>query len=205
MTTPAFSTAGPLMPAEPPNRRTSDTRQRGVDEQSATELAARTWADSVLADSGTSPILPAAGPSTLPVAESVGPSLQDALYSPTIDLRDIGRETWLLGGVQSWEGQILEIEDGIFTAELTSREADSGSERLRAEFRVDALDTSDRASLAVGDLFYVTSMRVRDRGVLRTKYSLQLRRAGKWTDSDIEAIRSRVRQRLEALGDDSPQ
>ncbi len=203
MTTPSTAFNNQPVPQTPSSTRAiSSIDQRRLAEESAAVQAARNLTGPMAGESGTSPTAPDEAPSTLPLPATIQPSLEDAIRAPLVDPKSIGRETSLLGGVQTWEGQILEIDDGIFSAELVALDRASPSEKLSADFRVDALDAADRAIVAVGDLFYVTSLRVRDRGLLRTKYTIQLRRGGKWTAADIDQIRSRVRQRLEALGDD---
>lgn len=129
---------------------------------------------------------------------SVEPSLQDVLSTPFIDVRMVGIESWPITGLQMWEGRVVDVADEYFTAELTSMSDDATTGPLRADFRNDSLELADR-SVAVGDLFYMTSRKVRTRGRLGTSYSLQVRRSGNWTEADVAEIRDRTRARLEML------
>lgn len=148
----------------------------------------------------TSSAEPLAANSTTAGSEKVEPSMNDAIGAPFIDVRTLGVETWPLGGIRSWQGTIVEVDRDIFTAELISLDSDAETSKLRADFRMDALDTDDRVPVA-GDLFYLIAQQVRIRDRLRTVYSLQLRRSGSWTKADVEDIRARVRQRLTTLSE----
>jgi hypothetical protein len=202
MTTPS-ATSSPTQPNIPSTSSTQPiptSEGLKLAEQSFSE-GSSDQAAPLLPTSTGSAVARTAEESTLPVPETVRPSMRDVLATPFVDMRTLGVETWPLGGLRRWEGEIVDIDGGIFTAELTSLDLESDAPKLRADFRMDVIEAPDH-TVAVGDLFYLTSQKVRARGILRTAYTLQLRRAGKWTAADIEDIHERAQQRLEALGED---
>jgi len=138
--------------------------------------------------------------SSTPAAESPqGPVIEEALKAPFVDVDAIGIQTWPIRGMQKWEGRILEVDQDIFTAELTSLDTDDKT-TIITEFRTKVLEAGD-GGLYPGDLFYMTARPVRIRGLLTTSYSLQIRRPGNWTPKDIDDIKERTRNRLEMLKD----
>jgi hypothetical protein len=120
------------------------------------------------------------------------------MTSSVIDPRSVGFETWPITGLQTWEGAVVEVSAATFTADIVSVGDDAEKAPLRAEFSIDALDTDDR-DVGVGDLFYLTARKVRTRGRLRTAYSIQLRRTGKWTAADIADIEAKRRAIFDML------
>lgn len=93
-------------------------------------------------------------------------------------------------GFHKWEGRIVEIADGAFTAELVPLEI-GGGRALYGDFELELLGSEE---VDVGDLIYVTSRMVQVRpGVPPTKtLSVRLRRVGNWTPEQVEAVNQRA-------------
>jgi len=128
--------------------------------------------------------------------------MQDALSTAFIDARTLGIETWPILGLQTWEGKVVEVDGDFIAAELTPMNGKGARTILRTDFRTDSLDLGDHV-LVAGDLFYMTSRKVRVRGRLSTSYSLQIRRPGNWTEADLAEIRARTQARIEMLNENA--
>lgn len=93
-------------------------------------------------------------------------------------------------GLQKWQGRIVDVRDGLFTAELTSLDSIDGATTFYADFELALLDD---AAVEAGDVVYVTA-RIVDtgrRGNPSKTVSVRLRRLGKWTEEDITSIQAR--------------
>jgi hypothetical protein len=124
---------------------------------------------------------------TLPSARPAEPSVDEIMRNPLIDPRSIGVETWPINGLRTWEGLVIEISGRTFSADITPLSEKGGGTPLRTDFSIDALDGEDK-NVAAGDLFYLIARRVRVHHRLTTSYSLQLRRTGRWTATDLAEI-----------------
>lgn len=106
---------------------------------------------------------------------------------------DLGSVT----GLDKWEGKILEIDGDTFTAELYS----IGSEGMpiTADFDLELLG-SDAANVVPGDVFYLLVRTVKGPGrrPARTE-SLRLRRLGRITPEEIQAVYARADALMEHL------
>ncbi len=102
-----------------------------------------------------------------------------------------------IAGMQKWEGRVLEVLEGVITAELSPLDHEGGT--LLADFDADLL-TPDDEVVQAGDIVYLTVRTVSERGAYKTKTSaLRLRRIGKWSEEELTVARNRARQRLESF------
>lgn len=93
-------------------------------------------------------------------------------------------------GMQKWDGRVLDVDDGVFSAELTPHEPDG--QPVAADFSLDLL--LPETDVQPGDLIYVTARTVVDRPGFppsRT-VSVRLRRLGNWTVEDALDVRRRA-------------
>lgn len=102
-------------------------------------------------------------------------------------------ESWPILGMQKWEGRVVDVADGILTAELTA----VGHEGpvLLADFDVELLEPED--AVQPGDIVYLTVRTVPDGSRRKTMTSvLRLRRLGRWTDEELETAKATARKKL---------
>jgi hypothetical protein len=100
--------------------------------------------------------------------------------------------------MRKWEGRVLQVEDGIFSAELLPLREGSGP-AVVADFDLELL-SPDADSVQPGDTFYLTVRTVGDSVGLKTRTStLRLKRLGSWSAEDIDRVRERARKRLAAV------
>lgn len=129
--------------------------------------------------------------SSIPVADS-GIAAATARAVAGVDLRSRAPEMppFKVHGMEKWDGRILDIEDGIFTAELEPSEA--GKPRIVAEFSLVLL--APETDVQPGDMIYATARTVIDRpGFPPTQtVNVRLRRGGNWTADESAAIRERA-------------
>lgn len=93
-------------------------------------------------------------------------------------------------GLQKWEGEIVHVGEGVFTADLSS--LDRPGQSLEADFPLDLLPESERHEVVVGRLFYLTVRTVDGvRGGRTHTSSIKLRRLGVWTTALLEEAKSR--------------
>jgi hypothetical protein len=105
-------------------------------------------------------------------------------------------------GMDKWEGKILEVEGDIFTAELYP--IDREGTPITADFDLELLG-SDAATIAPGDVFYLSVRTVKSYGMrpARTE-NLRLRRLGRITTEEVQAAYAKadtLMERLEQLFD----
>lgn len=90
-----------------------------------------------------------------------------------------------VAGLHTWTGRVVDIDDDLFTAELTPGHQTPGS-KVFADFERDLVVT-EREELRIGDVVYVTVRRVRTpHGLTNETSSVRLRRIGKWSSADVE-------------------
>lgn len=90
-----------------------------------------------------------------------------------------------MAGPHTWTGRVVDIDDDLFTAELTPGYQTPGSKVL-ADFQRDLVVT-EREELRIGDVIYVTVRRVRTpHGLMNETSSVRLQRIGKWTSTDVD-------------------
>src|SRR5262249_25139775 len=104
-----------------------------------------------------------------------------------------------IAGMRRWSGVITDVEDGIFTAELTPL----GHHRpvVLADFEVSDLDADDPDSISPGDLFYLNVRTVRDRRRLARTSTLLLRRLGDWSPRELKESEDEARKNFDAISD----
>ncbi|TDD62006.1 hypothetical protein E1263_05155 [Kribbella antibiotica] len=99
-------------------------------------------------------------------------------------------------GMEKWEGRVISVEDGLFTAELTPLD-DTGGPVVHADFNMSKIAPE---TVEAGDVVYVTVRTVRQRGGLTTTTSaIRLRRLGVWTSEELDGIRARAAKRAESV------
>jgi hypothetical protein len=106
----------------------------------------------------------------------------------------------LVTGLSKWEGLILDIEGGLFSAELTP--LDHSGPVLVANFETKLL-LEQVDSLYVGDMFYLTTRQVSDGKKTLSTSILRLRRLGVWTQEELQAARDRARSFVNTLETDA--
>ena len=108
-------------------------------------------------------------------------------------------DTEAISGMQKWEGRILELDETIFSAELTP--LSEAGPVVVADFELRLL--LPEQNVAVGDVIYVTARLVeRDRGMPPSKtVSARLRRMGKWREDELDIIKRRAHDRWIRLAD----
>lgn len=105
-------------------------------------------------------------------------------------------------GMEKWEGRILEVSDGIFSAELEPY--DESGQIVSADFSLDLL--APETDVRAGDLIYVTARTVVDKPGFppsRT-VNVRLRRTGNWSREQVDAVWDRAaesKKRYDALFD----
>jgi hypothetical protein len=111
--------------------------------------------------------------------------------------KDLGAEA--ISGMQKWEGRILELDESIFSAELTP--LSEAGPVVVADFELRLL--LPEQNVAVGDVIYVTARLVeRDKGMPPSKtVSARLRRLGKWSEDELDMIKRRAHDRWVRLAD----
>lgn len=103
-------------------------------------------------------------------------------------------------GMHKWSGRIVNLDEGIFTAELTP--LDHEGPAVLADFELADLDADDPESVTAGDLFYLSVRTVRDRGRRVTRTSnLLLRRLGSWSLEDLRASAEEAQADFSAVED----
>ncbi|MCU7822189.1 hypothetical protein [Kitasatospora sp. DSM 101779] len=105
-------------------------------------------------------------------------------------------------GLEKWEGKIVEIDDGLFTAELYP--LDREGMPITADFDLELLG-DDADGVIPGDVFYLSVRTVKAPGMRphRTE-SLRLRRLGRITPDEIQVAYAKadaLMERLEHLFD----
>jgi len=110
------------------------------------------------------------------------------------------REPFQVVGMQKWVGRIVEIDDEVFTAELTS--VSGTSPTLLADFQTRNLGPDDAPNARPGDIVYVTvrSVEAVGRGSTMTS-NVRLRRLGRWTQSEVDQIEELTRRKMRSLAD----
>jgi hypothetical protein len=99
-------------------------------------------------------------------------------------------------GMNKWEGRIIEIEDGLFSAELTP--LDHEGPTLVADFDLKLLAPDDTL-VRPGDVVYLTVRTVREFGYVTTTSGLRLRRVARWSESELNAAWRAGQQESRAL------
>jgi hypothetical protein len=104
-------------------------------------------------------------------------------------------QTYRVSGMQKWDGRIVEIEDGFFTAELS---VNGTGPTVLADFDVSQLGPD--ADLVVGDVVYVTVRTVAGvSGYPSRTSAIRLRRLGNWTEEEIRQQADRASEKLHAF------
>lgn len=116
-------------------------------------------------------------------------------FSTAAEQRTAGRPSGprdvRVSGLSTWTGRVVDIDDGLFTAELTPGPKTPGAKVL-ADFELDLVVTENE-ELCVGDVVYVTVRRVRaPHGLPNETSSVRLQRIGKWTAADVQEHSSRA-------------
>lgn len=105
-------------------------------------------------------------------------------------------------GLDKWEGKILSVDDGLFTAELYP--IDREGIPITADFDLMLLG-SDAGNAVPGDVFYLSVRTVKARGARPTRTeTLRLRRLGRITQEEVQAMYAKadaLMERLEQLFD----
>lgn len=164
---------------------------------------ARNW------ESATSPIRPGrakastAGPQPVatPLGEASAVGAEQVQVGPsTWGTQSRRRETppiQTVTGLNKWEGKILSVEGESFTAELYA--LDREAMPITADFDLELLG-SDSASVAPGDVFYLSVRTVKSRGMRPTvTESLRLRRLGRITHRDVQDVYAKADALMEHL------
>ena len=101
--------------------------------------------------------------------------------------RQFDRSQEAISGFHKWEGRVVDVDDAIFTAEISSLDAGDDPAPVYADFEKDLLKPD---VVEVGDIVYVTARMVDPgRGFSPSKtLSVRLRRIGNWTESEVSAI-----------------
>lgn len=102
-------------------------------------------------------------------------------------------------GLSKWDGIVISIEDGLFTAELTPM--DRLGPTVVSEFDVELLSADEITDLRVGSLFYLTVRTVSDRRLRSRTSSLRLRRLGVWSKQELDALSAEAKSLEEGLAD----
>lgn len=98
-------------------------------------------------------------------------------------------------GLKRWEGQILEISDGLLTVELTP--ADHDGPELVADFDASLLGPDSNHAVP-GDIIYLTTRTVRNaNGYPYQTSSLKLRRPGVWSEQELREMRDAAKEQAE--------
>ncbi|WNG82561.1 hypothetical protein C6A86_002330 [Mycobacterium sp. ITM-2016-00316] len=97
-------------------------------------------------------------------------------------------------GMEKWEGRVLEVDDDLFSVELTH--FGEGPEVI-ADFARDKLAEGDEVQ--PGDVVYVTVRTVRAPGGPTTTSAIRLRRLGRWTEDEVADQKRRARDQLAEL------
>lgn len=119
--------------------------------------------------------------------------------SPDADGNPVGRaprvDAERIVGLKRWEGRILEISDGLFTAELTP--SDHDGPELVADFDLDLLGP-DSCSAGLGDIIYLTTRKICNAaGYPYETSSLKLRRPGPWGENELREIEDIAKRQAE--------
>lgn len=108
--------------------------------------------------------------------------------------------TFRVSDLSTWTGRVVEVDEDVFTAELTPDERTPGGTVL-ADFRRD-LVVDENEPLQVGDVVYVTTRMVRaPHGGRSETSSVRLRRLGKWTADDVARLSTRASELASGLSD----
>lgn len=119
-------------------------------------------------------------------AEAGSGTLSDQQSSP------IRKRTELVVGLKKWTGVIQQVEEDLFTAELTP--IDHEGPTLLADFDL-ALLAPDAATVTPGDVIYLTTRFVTGiRGYTTATTQIRLRRAGHWSENELAEIREAARR-----------
>ncbi len=99
-------------------------------------------------------------------------------------------------GMEKWNGRIVELAEGYFTADL--KPATAGP-RVLADFELSLLGP-DADAAATGDVVYVTVRTVRTpAGLPHRTAAVRLRRMGQWSAEEVAAIEARATKMGEEL------
>lgn len=121
------------------------------------------------------------------------------VFVPRSPLRSLpGR----IAGLEKWEGHVTEVDDGVFSAELWPTDSATSGPVVAADFSNDLIAEGDRGLLVVGAIFYCTVRTVLGPGGRPSRTSsIRMRRTGIWSESALEDIRERARQRAARLAE----
>ncbi|MFD3447053.1 hypothetical protein ACFDTO_20845 [Microbacteriaceae bacterium 4G12] len=127
--------------------------------------------------------------------ESITRSSADSDLSTQSRSRPVGRRalptTFRVSDISTWTGRVVDVDDDIFTAELTPDERTPGAIVLADFARGLVVDVDE--PLQVGDVVYVTTRMVRaPHGGRSETSSVRLRRLGKWTAEDVSRLSARA-------------
>ena len=136
------------------------------------------------ATAGAATALSTPGPAPVQVSTTASQSRSLIEYSTsTPTARGAAPQQLNVTGMRVWSGRVLEVEDDIFTAELTPY--DHHGPTVLADFDANLLDADE--PVQSGDLFYLKVRTIRERGrrVSRTS-NLLLRRLGEWSQEELD-------------------
>ena len=130
----------------------------------------------------------------------VAESARNAFLGISLHARPPQLPVYRIQGMEKWEGRILEVNDGIFSAELEPY--DGTTQVVAADFSLDLL--APETDVRPGDLIYVTARTVVEKpGFPPTRtVNVRLRRTGNWTREQVEEVKDRAaksKQRYDAL------
>lgn len=159
---------------------------------------------------GASTDITTAVPSTAPKIKDEAPfaqlsstpasAAQSKTKSPTLTVRppqSRGPRGRRVTGLDKWEGKILEVHEDTFTAELHL--IDHSGMPITADFELSLLG-SDAEHATPGDIFYLAVRTVKAPGQRPTRTeSLRLRRLGRFSPEEVEAIQARADALLDRL------
>lgn len=87
--------------------------------------------------------------------------------------------------LQKWEGYVLAVGEGTFSARLMTKQGDNAGEEFVAEIYLDEIDAEDRLLLAPGAVFY-WSIGYYERPSGRMRFSsIRMRRLPQWSAADL--------------------
>ncbi len=126
------------------------------------------------------------------------PSSAPSATSPTTSA-DQKPASELVTDLKKWTGVIQEIDDCLFTAELSP--LDHEGPVLLADFQLKALAPDD-ANVDVGDIIYLTTRYVsgydgHGRGYNTVTTQMRLRRIGRWSQEELRHIEGQAKQDAE--------
>jgi len=123
-------------------------------------------------------------------AELYGSKIRQAFSYEVLKTRKISNKVKKFYSLQEWEGYVVEIHDGYFSADIADTASGTNSITGNVEIDLQELSMEDRKMLAVGAVFRWSIGYDDTNGPRRRVSQVVFRNLPIWTKSEIESVDS---------------